>query len=297
MHGLSLRKRRLGAWDLEVAASLYDYDQDETRTPTVAVPTAHAGGTGRIADQSGTGWSTLALRASWNGSHSGSGHFVELGLQDDRYRLRSSVYATTDWLEGAAGQRLSAFRGETRLTSLFAQDSWGFAHDWQATLGLRVEHWCAEDGAIADALRSFAGVPHRLEAVRELRGVRFVNDSKATNVASTEVAIRSFERGVHLIAGGSEKGSDFTPLAEPVNRRCEAVYLIGETAPRLHAALAGTGVAIDDAQDLERAFAHAVAAAQPGDVVLLSPACASYDQYRSYEERGEHFRGLVAQLT
>ncbi|HEY6891033.1 MAG TPA: cyanophycin synthetase, partial [Solirubrobacter sp.] len=154
-----------------------------------------------------------------------------------------------------------------------------------------------DPAAVREALTTFKGVAHRLEEIATVGGVVFVNDSKATNVASAEVGIRSFEPGVHLIAGGSEKGSDFTPLAEPVEERCKRVYLIGETAPRLHAALASTGVAIDDAQDLERAFAHAVAAADPGDVVLLSPACASYDQYRSYEERGEHFRGLVAQLT
>ena len=154
-----------------------------------------------------------------------------------------------------------------------------------------------EAASVREGLRTFTGVAHRLEEIATVGGVVFVNDSKATNVASAEVAIRSFERGVHLIAGGSEKGSDFTPLAEPVEERCAGVYLIGETAPRLHAALAPTGVAIDDAQDLERAFAHAVAAARPGEVVLLSPACASYDQYRSYEERGERFRGLVAKLT
>ena len=103
-------------------------------------------------------------------------------------------------------------------------------------------------------------------------------------------AIRSFAGGVHLIAGGRGKGSDFAPLAAPVRERCRAVYLIGETAAALHAALEPTGVPINDAGDLERAFAAAHEAAEPGDVVLLSPGCASYDQYRSYEERGEHFR-------
>ena len=105
-----------------------------------------------------------------------------------------------------------------------------------------------------------------------------------------------FERGVHLIAGGSEKHSDFAPLAGPVAERCKAVYLIGETAPRLEQALAPTGVPIDDAKDLQTAFAHARARARQGDIVLLSPGCASYDQYRSYEERGDHFRRLVQNL-
>jgi UDP-N-acetylmuramoylalanine--D-glutamate ligase len=151
-------------------------------------------------------------------------------------------------------------------------------------------------GAVRDGLMTFAGVAHRLEEIGTVGGVTYVNDSKATNVASAEVGIRSFEHGVHLIAGGSEKGSDFAPLAGPVAERCTAVYLIGETAPRLNRALAPTGLPIDDAQDLETAFAHAAQRARPGDIVLLSPGCASYDQYRSYEERGDHFRRLVENL-
>jgi hypothetical protein len=116
MHGLSLRRRRAGNWDFEVAASLYDYDEDETRSPSVPMPAAASGGEGRIADQSGTGWSTLALRASWHGERAGGGHFVELGIQDDRYHLRSEVFATNDWLRGGAGGRVAAFRGDTGLT-------------------------------------------------------------------------------------------------------------------------------------------------------------------------------------
>src|SRR3954452_2271177 len=150
--------------------------------------------------------------------------------------------------------------------------------------------------AVTDGLRTFTGVPDRLEEIATIDGVTYVNDSKATNVASADVGIRSFAHNVHLIAGGSEKHSDYTPLVEPVTRHCKALYLIGETAPQLHAALRDTDVPIDDARDLATAVAHAHAHAGPGDVVLLSPACASYDQYRSYEHRGEHFRQLVAQL-
>jgi UDP-N-acetylmuramoylalanine--D-glutamate ligase len=159
---------------------------------------------------------------------------------------------------------------------------------------------CLARGVPADAVReglaTFAGVPHRLEEIATVAEVLYVNDSKATNVASAEVAIGSFAGGVHLIAGGRGKGSDYSPLAGPVAERCRAVYVIGETAASLHEALAPTGVPITDAGDLERAFAAAHDAARPGDVVLLSPGCASYDQYRSYEERGEHFRALVAGL-
>ena len=151
-------------------------------------------------------------------------------------------------------------------------------------------------GAVREGLESFAGVPHRLEEIATVGDVLYVNDSKATNVASAEVAINSFAGGVHLIAGGRGKGSDYSPLAAPVKERCRAVYVIGETAAALHEALAPTGVPILDAGDLERAFAAAHEAARPGDVVLLSPGCASYDQYRSYEQRGDHFRGLVEAL-
>jgi len=150
--------------------------------------------------------------------------------------------------------------------------------------------------AVREGLATFAGVPHRLEEIAVVDGVTYVNDSKATNVASAEVGIRSFERGVHLIAGGRGKGSDYAPLAAPVQERCAAVYLIGETAAALRAALETTDVPIDDAQDLERAVKDAHAAAKPRDVVLLSPGCASYDQYRSFEERGDHFRALVTAL-
>jgi iron complex outermembrane recepter protein len=154
MHGLSLRKRRAGNWDFEAAASLYDYDEDQTRSPLVAMPAAAAGGAGRIADQSGTGWSTLALRATWHGSQDAGAHLVELGLQDDRYKLRTEIFGTDDWRDGSAGARVSAFRGDTSLTSLFAQDSWQFAPEWQATVGLRLEHWRAEDGAISNATQT-----------------------------------------------------------------------------------------------------------------------------------------------
>ena len=125
---------------------------------------------------------------------------------------------------------------------------------------------CLARGVDADAVReglaTFAGVPHRLEEIAVVDGVTYVNDSKATNVASAEVGIRSFERGVHLIAGGRGKGSDYAPLAGPVRERCEGVYLIGETAAALRAALAPTGVALHDAGDLERAVFEAHAAAQ-----------------------------------
>jgi len=154
-------------------------------------------------------------------------------------------------------------------------------------------------GAVRSALREFAGLPHRLEHVAEIGGVEYVNDSKATNVAAAAAAIGSFgARGVHAIMGGSLKGDaryeDLAAIAEP---GCRAVYLIGEAAARIEAALADADVDVVRCGDLERAVREASRRAGPGEVVLLAPACASFDQYRDYEERGEHFRALVRGLT
>ncbi len=148
--------------------------------------------------------------------------------------------------------------------------------------------------AVAAGLRTFAGVRHRLEAVAANDGVTWVNDSKATNVASTIVALRAFEAPIHLIAGGRGKHQDFSPLAPLVAERCRAVYLIGEAAAELADALAPAGVPLHQAGDLEHAVGLARGAAVAGEVVLLSPACASYDQYPDFEARGDHFRALVA---
>ena len=143
------------------------------------------------------------------------------------------------------------------------------------------------------ALRTFAGVPHRLEEVARHDGVLFVNDSKATNVDAAVTGLRSFDGGVHAILGGRGKGQDFAPLAAAVGERCSAVYLVGEDAPAIARALEDSGVPLRECGDLERAVAAARAAARAGEVVLLSPACASFDQYRDFEERGDHFRALA----
>ena len=153
--------------------------------------------------------------------------------------------------------------------------------------------------SIRDALRTFRGVAHRLERVAELGGVLYVNDSKATNVAAAAAALRSFEGGVRAILGGSLKGGDFAGLLDPVAERCRACYLIGDAAEQLAAELrpaAEHAVKLRRCADLADAVAAAAADAQPGEVVLLSPACASFDAYRDFEERGEHFRALVGGL-
>jgi len=146
-----------------------------------------------------------------------------------------------------------------------------------------------EPDAVRAGLRTFAGVEHRLEEVASVDGVLYDNDSKATNVASTLVALQSFETPVHLILGGRGKGEDYAPLREPVARRCAGVYLIGEEAERM-----GAGVGGERCGTLQRAVAAAAAAARAGEVVLLSPACTSFDQYDDFDARGRAFKDLVA---
>jgi UDP-N-acetylmuramoylalanine--D-glutamate ligase len=148
--------------------------------------------------------------------------------------------------------------------------------------------------AVRAGLASFPGVAHRLEEVAERRGVLYVNDSKATNVASTLVALRAFEPGtIHLILGGQGKGQDFRALRDPVAAAARSVLLIGEDAPRIGAALKHIAPRVTQCGDLERALAAARRGARRGDVILLSPACASLDRYEDFEARGEHFRALV----
>jgi UDP-N-acetylmuramoylalanine--D-glutamate ligase len=148
------------------------------------------------------------------------------------------------------------------------------------------------DERIAEALRTFPGVPHRLEDVAVIGGVRFVNDSKATNAAAARRAIAAFDEPLHVILGGLGKNESYAELAADLRSRGARAYLIGAAASELAAAL-------DDYEasgDLATAVRSAAAAAKSGEIVLLSPACASYDQFRDFEERGDEFRRLVEGL-
>ena len=146
---------------------------------------------------------------------------------------------------------------------------------------------------VLDALATFRGLPHRMDVVAERAGVRFIDDSKGTTVAATRVALEGLAQPVVLIAGGDGKGQSFAALREPVARACRAVLLIGRDAPQIERALAGSAVPVEITRTLDAAVARAVAFARPGDAVLLSPACASLDQFRNYEERGTRFTRLV----
>ncbi len=149
MQGLSIRTHGQAHWDWEIAASAYDYTDDLSRAPTVALPAAESGGAGRITDQDGTGWRALALRGTWRPGR--GAHVIDLGIQLDDYRLQTLVSSTPEWIGGAAAARVSEFRGRTELLGVYAQDSWQFADAWRATLGARVERWQATDGAISNA--------------------------------------------------------------------------------------------------------------------------------------------------
>lgn len=151
---------------------------------------------------------------------------------------------------------------------------------------------------IAEAVRSFPGVEHRIEFVRELDGVRYYNDSKATNVDAAEKAINAFPGGLWIILGGKDKYSDYRPLAPLLAAKARGVLLIGAAAPiiRQHFSEAVPSLPLTDCGTLDVAIRTARRLAAPGDIVLLSPACASFDQFQSYEHRGRSFKDLVLSL-
>jgi len=150
---------------------------------------------------------------------------------------------------------------------------------------------------LARALREFKGLRHRVELVAEAGEVRFFDDSKGTNVGATVAALEGFREPVVLIAGGDGKGQDFSPLAPAVRARARAVVLIGRDAPAIERALAGTGIPMKRAATMEEAVDASFALARPGDAVVLSPACASFDMFRNYGHRGDVFAAAAKALA
>jgi UDP-N-acetylmuramoylalanine--D-glutamate ligase len=147
---------------------------------------------------------------------------------------------------------------------------------------------------IGRAVEKFHAVEHRLEFVETINGVEFYNDSKATNVDATAKAVAAFAGGIHLILGGKDKGSDYTTLSQLLRERVRAVYTIGAAAAKIETQLHGV-IPIDHCETLAKAVDAASCAARPGDVVLLAPACSSFDQFENYEERGRLFKKLVCE--
>lgn len=150
----------------------------------------------------------------------------------------------------------------------------------------------ASNQAIRTTVENFKAVEHRLEYVATLNGVEFYNDSKATNVDATAKAIAAFPSGIHLILGGKDKNSDYTQLSELLRERVRAVYTIGSAAAKIESHLRGV-VSLHSCETLDKAVSAAAAAARPGEIVLLAPACSSFDQFESYEHRGRVFKSLV----
>lgn len=145
-------------------------------------------------------------------------------------------------------------------------------------------------------LATFEGLPHRLELVGEFGGVKFVNDSKATNPFAAAAALEAVEGPVLLLAGGRGKGADFRPVAEAARGKVRKAFVFGEAREELRRALKSAGLEVEEARDLEEAFFKAASEARPGETVLLSPACSSLDAYPNYRKRGEHFRWLFRRL-
>jgi UDP-N-acetylmuramoylalanine--D-glutamate ligase len=184
----------------------------------------------------------------------------------------------------------SANSHEVRLRGRHNLDNAGAAQTAARARGI-------DEDAIAQALATFGGVPHRLEEVGVVNGVTYINDSKATNIGSTLVALEAVGHRIRVILGGDDaKGEDFGLLRDDLIARCRAAYLIGQAAPRLHSDLSGA-LPLVDAVTLDVAVARASQDAHEGEFVLLSPACASYDQFRNFEERGDRFRDLVHRLV
>ena len=211
------------------------------------------------------------------------------GVGEPRAETEWGVRVAGDGDALARGPRLLMAASELPLAGLHNAANALAAHALAHAIG-------AADETLARALRTFKGLPHRMQQVAEHAGVVFLDDSKGTNVGATVAALTGLGRQVVLIAGGDGKGQDFSPLAPAVKKRARAVVLIGRDAGRIERALAASGVPLRHAGDMDEAVAAAYGEARPGDAVLLSPACASYDMFRNYVHRAEAFVAAVRRL-
>ena len=209
----------------------------------------------------------------------------------------SEPRADTEWGVRAAGDGSVLARGPHSLMAVSELPVTGLHNAANALAAHALAHAIGvPDEALARALVSFKGLPHRMQKVAEHAGVVFLDDSKGTNVGATVAALTGLEQPVVLIAGGDGKGQDFSPLASAVKERARAVVLIGRDAGKIERALAASGVSLRRAGDMDEAVAMACSEARPGDAVLLSPACASYDMFRNYVHRAEAFVAAVRRL-
>jgi iron complex outermembrane recepter protein len=214
MHGLSLKSHTQGVWDWEVAASLYDYDRDLKRQNGIAnpLPAAASGGAGTIADGSGTGWYTLALKGSWRPQGIKGEHIADFGVQQDSYKLRyRSSNIAGNWLADGAGTLASNVRGDTQLQALYAQDAWAFAPRWKTVLGARAERWTASNGLTDFSASSALSFPSRSE--------NFVSPKAALSWQWTESTVlkASAGRAIRFPTVGELYGATATANSQFIN--------------------------------------------------------------------------------
>ena len=228
---------------------------------------------------------------AWSQAMAGGERTFSFGLEDPASDTEWGLEASRRWLRRGAEDLLPlrdmAMKGLHNAANALA------AHALLSAIDAPRE-------ALARAIREFKGLAHRVEPVAQARGVRFYDDSKGTNVGATVAALEGFHDPVILIAGGDGKGQDFSPLAPAVKAHARAVVIIGRDGPLIAEVLRPTGVPIDAAASMQEAVEGAFARARPGDAILLSPACASFDMFRNYGHRGEAFaecaRALAARM-
>ena len=228
------------------------------------------------------------------------GHAAIFSGDDEQTRAIASRHPSASWDRGRPDELPIARDPSLRPGDGFRQDDWPALqgpHNLQNAIAASeaAERLGVSNTAIIEGLRTFTGLPHRMQRVATIDGVAYVNDSKATNPESAAPALGAFPR-IHWIVGGRAKGDDFDACA-PYFGNVAAAYTIGEAGPLFFEVLKGRVPVVENAGTLAAAVAHAAAAARPGDTVLLSPACASFDQFRDYEERGVAFRTLVEKLA
>lgn len=223
-----------------------------------------------------------------------------IGAELPKYGLRSRVCAFSD---GPSGKGCAAFAdgGDLRVTSPtafampLAELSLPGKHNLRNSMAAAVAALAAgaEPGAVRRGLSGFPGVEHRLEKVATVGGVTYVNDSKATNVDACFCALDSMETPVVLILGGKDKGNDYSRIAGLVRRKCRAIVYLGADNAKLHGFFDGMGLPVADTRSMKDCVAACASLARPGDTVLLSPCCASFDLFKNMEDRGEQFKQLV----
>lgn len=220
----------------------------------------------------------------------------------DRTRARVFWFSRKRELDAGAfvraGQIIFAGKGAAQEIMTIAEIPLKGAHNLENVLAAVCAGALMGCGAekIRAAVRTFKAVEHRLEYVATVRGVEYYNDSKATNVDATVKALESFPANIHLILGGKDKGSDYTVLNDLLRQRVKSVYTIGAAAEKIQSHIKGAANVVSSGT-IESAVKHAASSAQPGDIVLLAPACASFDQFQNYEHRGRVFKELVHDLA